>query len=968
MPRIARCLLLLLWPLLGRSQFEPMQNFSVKDGLPSSVVYDCLQDKQGFMWFATAAGLARFDGTNFKVFTTKDGITNNEVLQIIQDEQENIWIVPYGNIPCIINPASGKIYNYRNFPELEKFMPRTVNMYIRHSAAGLVSFRKGQLVKISGKNISTISIDRLIDFWPVNKDTILLFNHREENYRYLSNGQITPTQQQLGLIPSEYYLKNPDWGNLKIFSVVKKTHTQLYIYGFANQKIHRLGAYASINPVNSVQKIGSLLYINTTNGVVITDTLLRTRQYILAGKNVSKSFLDRNGNEWFTTISGEGVVVRMKNNVQRYEMAEGLPDNNISMIRFGPDGQLYCGDEKGNLYILTVSATGIRIKRRNRFFDVVRDMVFEGNAPIVFSNRQIFKQNRTYAVHTSVKSILPYAGNQVIAGCSQGLYVGQNPEKMEYCSSTGLFRALTPFMGKIYYGNNEGLSCINSIKPFSEIQVTGNPLFREPVNHIASGSDGILWIATNTAGLYALYNGKLLAHFDAENGAQRLNSNICKKIFAAPGTHTVWIATNKGINRLNYSMVNGVLRTDIASITSAEGLNDDDVNDICAKNGKIYAATMKGLCIFPENIQPREIPVVLSDIIIKDYKITGTAVKTTNRYMLRHWQNNISISYAGLSFTGNKRPEYGYRLFKSDGDTGWTKTNATTVEFRELPPGEHIFQVMSSTGNMREIRFYINTPFWKTTWFYSLVFISLAVFMTWITYRISKNIKKREARKTAINKRFSELELQALQAQMNPHFVFNAMNTLQNYILKHESENASEYLNRFSRLMRLFLDASRDKFTTLAKETELLQHYIELEQARLDHSFSFSITCDDELEQDTEIPSVLIQPFVENAILHGLRHLKDKNGRLDIHFSAGGNDIICRVSDNGIGREESEKIRKAKGSLYRSQGMQLIEDKIRMLKAIKNIDIEIRIANLFPEKTEMTGTEVAIFLKNINKN
>jgi LytS/YehU family sensor histidine kinase len=194
---------------------------------------------------------------------------------------------------------------------------------------------------------------------------------------------------------------------------------------------------------------------------------------------------------------------------------------------------------------------------------------------------------------------------------------------------------------------------------------------------------------------------------------------------------------------------------------------------------------------------------------------------------------------------------------------------------------------------------------------------------------ITSQIRKREIEKTAINKRFAELEFQALQAQMNPHFVFNAMSTLQYYILKNESENASEYLAKFARLMRLFLDSSRNKFIELRKEIDLLRSYIELEQARLEHSFQYQIDIDPEVEVDTKIPSVMIQPFVENAILHGLRHKKEGGGLLKLQFSARDHIVECRIEDNGVGREESAMINKAKDKLYRSQALNIIDEKVK---------------------------------------
>ena len=139
MSKFAFILILFFYPsVFVVAQLEPTRNFSVKDGLPSGIVYDCLQDKQGFMWFATAAGLARFDGANFKVFTAADGLSNNEVLQIALDPDGSIWIFPFGTTGCIYDPVSRKFYTEKNYAELKKIKDLRPSILIRNSYAGIV--------------------------------------------------------------------------------------------------------------------------------------------------------------------------------------------------------------------------------------------------------------------------------------------------------------------------------------------------------------------------------------------------------------------------------------------------------------------------------------------------------------------------------------------------------------------------------------------------------------------------------------------------------------------------------------------------------------------------------------------------------------------------------------------------------------------------------------------------------------
>jgi hypothetical protein len=380
----------------------------------------------------------------------------------------------------------------------------------------------------------------------------------------------------------------------------------------------------------------------------------------------------------------------------------------------------------------------------------------------------------------------------------------------------------------LYYGNNKGLFEKADYKSlYYETPVKNkSEILRQPVNHLLSTIDGILWIATNNDGIVAYLKDRIIGHFNTLS-SPAITSNICKKVFFDKENNSIWVVTNKGLNKISYKLRRDSLSTVINSITSSDGLNDDDVNDVCVKDGKVYAATIKGICVFNVDLSQEKIPVRIIDIVIKDYSPDSTSSVRLN-YDLKYRQNNISISYAGICFTCNKKLVYRYRMLGIGNDTLWKTTTANTVEFGELTKGRYIFQVGTDMNNTEELRFYIRPAFWQTNLFYLFVTIAvLGLFFFSIKY-ITRQIRKREIEKTTINKKFAELEFQALQAQMNPHFVFNAMNTLQNYILKNESENASEYLAKFARLMRLFLESSRNKFIELSNEIELLRNYIEL--------------------------------------------------------------------------------------------------------------------------------------------
>ena len=338
MSRIAFKFILFLYPSIVFAQLEPTRNFSVRDGLPSGVVYDCLQDKQGFMWFATQAGLARFDGANFKVFTAEDGLTNNEVLQIALDPDGSIWIFPFGTTACIYDPASQKFYTEKNYAELKKLKDLISPLSIKNSAAGIAGYSQPIAFFFENKKIRVID-KRSVDVWPISKDSIIFFLYNKSCYLYVNNDST-----RLNFLPEVHlFSKCPDWGRWKIFGNSGQT-TQLSLYEFTNDgSVKQRAIFTSDYLINSVTKYDEKIYITTANGIYATDTLLNQSEYFFPRKNISKAFVDKNGNEWLCSLSGDGVYLRVKNGVKQLNTTSGLAVNNVTSLR-NKDDLLICGD------------------------------------------------------------------------------------------------------------------------------------------------------------------------------------------------------------------------------------------------------------------------------------------------------------------------------------------------------------------------------------------------------------------------------------------------------------------------------------------------------------------------------------------------------------------------------------------------------------------------------------------------
>jgi sensor histidine kinase YesM len=218
--------------------------------------------------------------------------------------------------------------------------------------------------------------------------------------------------------------------------------------------------------------------------------------------------------------------------------------------------------------------------------------------------------------------------------------------------------------------------------------------------------------------------------------------------------------------------------------------------------------------------------------------------------------------------------------------------------------------------------------------------------------------KEREIERSQLLAQRAELEMQALRAQMNPHFIFNSLNSINRFILQNNKAEATEYLTKFSRLIRIILNSSANATVSLAEDTEALQLYLELERLRCEEKFNFKIKCDDELDaDDIQVPPMLLQPFVENAIWHGLTH-KESEGHLLINIKQENSTLVCIIADDGVGRKRSAELKNKSG--HKSMGMKITESRIAMIKKMSGENKSIEIRDLVDADGNAAGTEVIL--------
>ena len=357
---------------------------------------------------------------------------------------------------------------------------------------------------------------------------------------------------------------------------------------------------------------------------------------------------------------------------------------------------------------------------------------------------------------------------------------------------------------------------------------------------------------------------------------------------------------------------------------------------------------------------------------VKRLNIEGEFIENVlhaEKINLNHKDYHLTINFAALEYYRLDKIKYLYKLEGFDED--WMKANEIpSATYTNLEHGTYTFRVKAANNDGvwndegRQLVIFITPPFWMTWWFWCATILLFG----YAIYRILDYRRKRQltilAHEQSVNQRLTELKLEALKSQMNPHFIFNALGSIQYYIQIQNVDKADYYLAKFALLIRKYLDASREKLISLEEESELLSMYLELEEMRLDYEFTWSVKAEDGI--DTEhlfIPTMVIQPFVENAILHGIKHRHDDQGFVRIIFKTLANGLLCIVEDNGVGMQhDSTAFNKA----HKSSGMRMVEEKIAILSNSNQGDISISKSALHPENGNHPGMKIMINFKDIN--
>ncbi|MCB0635351.1 MAG: histidine kinase, partial [Lewinella sp.] len=468
------------------------------------------------------------------------------------------------------------------------------------------------------------------------------------------------------------------------------------------------------------------------------------------------------------------------------------------------------------------------------------------------------------------------------------------------------------------------------------------------------GSPDRLWIGVEGAGLFVYtFSEDQLRRVDGVGQVDVIRPAAKNELLAA-GREGVYVVTIDQGRVLEHYTVH-------------DGLSTSLVNDVYAKGDSlIYIASPKGVQIIDRR-RSYSSGLSAGALSLRGIRVNDTLAPADQLGRLGHRRNSLTFRYHLRSYASNGAITYFTRLEPLEEE--WQSSGEREVRYAALAPGRYAFHLRARDAfghevSLAPIPIHIYPPFWRTGWFLGAAAMAF-VGLVWGVYRWRLRREKDRLRtEQALEKRLAGLELDALKAQMNPHFVFNALGAIQYFIQTREVEAADHYLTKFARLMRQYLESSREKMIPLDQEVDLLRQYSELEQMRFEELFAVDISVAPELHrQDHYLPAMLIQPFVENAINHGLCERRDGQGRLAVTFNWDGERIRCTIADNGIGRERAGQLRH-RG--HRSRGMAIVRDKIETLRTSGLADIDVTVQDLDPAATDFPGTLVSLLIKNLD--
>lgn len=919
--------------------------FTNSDGLPSNDTFDIVSDNNGFLWVSSDKGLTLYNGKDFVNYTVKHGLPSNTVGRVVVSKKGRIYII------CGYNDdGSNVIYYFENgkirpYPYKGKLATPIEDLEFDENddvSGALTPFK--YFKKINGV-FTRVENEK-------NKNTVLHnFNGRKV---YLSIGNFKDPYYSLNgyrfkiKIPEEqYFLQN--YRADRCFRKKSKTEiisvfNKLFIMKGDTGKIFKVIDLPSNVKRIFVDKQDNVWLMLSESGVIMLDEnffkTYKIPETIIKDFEIFGMTQDYLGGYWFTTTT-DGVINIKNLNVRKYNLSKEFDGKQVTTIDKINDKQTLLEFNNEEIYIMTLENGEKKYKKIHPHQPVSKKIIKTDND--LYSIRidpkfqeiqyTTFFKGYTYNLNTNRYTVKPRSNTDFyIIRHRMGIANPYYDELFkEIMSKIDLYK-ITPNYS-YFDGDDYWILCEQEICRYN---LKTHELFEYKIGVKATSIKKLrnnrLVISTLGKGFYEF------KHNQFHHLEMKLNTN----------DEMVNKMTNYG-NRIYASTLNGLLIVDLSRnkpeyafidkrtgypIRLSQTLETIGTKILFSNNDFIGEFDVHK---FPEKTNKPKL--FLDSICVNSKKRLDAENFDVNQEDVLVFHMN-SIDYSGVNGVS-----YFFKNTSEEGSSNWEKLANNELKLTDMQPQNYSLKlkVVNEAGvdsNIIELNYSVKSNFLHSKWFYFFLIILVAfVVVLYMLNRIKSIKEKNELREEALY-----YEVQALGAQMSPHFIFNVITNIQSFILAENKLKAFSYLNDFAKLMRISLDHIKEKWISLKSEMQLMTIFLKLENLR-NENFEYEIEVDPNVSlENTFIPPLLIQPFVENAIKHGVFHLKDRKGKINIKLMKVGNQLQCEVSDNGYGREKAKTFTPT--TSHKSHAHSITVKRLELIMKYTNQKFEFEIIDL----------------------
>jgi len=1000
-----------------------LDKVDISKGLSQNVIIDLTIDRNGFLWLGTMDGLNKYDGYNFKVykkeFKVDSNYVNNFIHKVWTDSKSNVWLIKEDGAFIIdnLNKKIEKIFINKEIPS--RFaqadsdsiwvLTRSQNLYKVN-----ISDKKFRPVAPKLKSLIVENEDWIANVIPIQNNEIIIttvrghiIHHKNSNTTlYKIPNVIDKKFNSAFLVDTENIWMSSFNGFVFKFNLKSHTFERVDQNLLGTNHTYLINCIYHDKHLNSIwissQRAGLLKYDLKTQKLA-KYVIKAPRANIINSENILSLVRDPSTDVLYLGTDQHGLLV-WDPYLYKFDLIDA-EQSSESQLGFRLPRKLE-KDNYGNIWIGSVNTGLWRYNVKNEKLDVFTTST---HPEILNSNSsvQLLHQNDTLWIghngsgitklllpkmkkldHFRVKgkekeldninviwNLIKDSKNRLWIGTrTSGVYIKNGKEvqtinKYNSVLEDNVIYSITedPDKNIIITTQKGGLYKYNIKTADIEKVFPKKPNSKKfSSKSLIFDKNGYIWYATDGKGLFVLdkdYN--ILSQANTDNNVLK-NDAICSMILH--DDNSVWASTNYGLYRLNFDQIKKTISSKI--YTAKDGLTSNEfmTGAYLKTNDTLWMGNMEGVNYFvpsqlPTNIHPPK-------VYIKNIEINNQT--TEDLQQLTHLDNtedNIAFEYNTIGYTIPEKTFYSYRLIGYD--TIWSKPSTRTFSrYTNLKFGEYQFEVKARNydgiwnKNPIKIAFKIPPSIFQTLGFQILALLFGFTAIVLLYKNRIKSIKKEENLKNKYLKDITEMEMRALRAQINPHFLFNTLNSINSFILQQDGETASRYLVKFSKLMRLILSHSTHSYISLTDEFTALNTYIELEGMRFNNNFDYFLNIDNSIDLNkVKIPPMLLQPFVENAIWHGLMH-KDGEKVLSIEILPEPNNMISiKIRDNGIGRKAANQ-RQQSMDKRKSFGMDITKKRIELLNQelplANHQKPSIEIIDLLKQNLESDGTEVIV--------